>query len=716
MEKSPVIQRTLTACVVACALACSSAVVAAPAPWVDAPFSYYAANKPLKAVLQEFAAGFSLSTDLPPNLVDIVSGRFNVNSPTEFLDRLAGTFGLTWFTYSGTLYVSFNRDMVVRSILVNNAGPGNNLRQVMTNLGLLDTRFGWGELTDQGIVVISGPPAYVRLIESTIAALPSAPGGQQIALFRLKHASVDDRIITFRDREITTPGVANILRNLVMGATSPSGSRTIPSNAYFSNTAPNTPSSSSSGNAAAIDGAVAPRATGAAQANASGASATQPVNAARIKPSIQSDSRINAIIVQDTPDRMPMYKQLIAQLDVPTPLIEIEALIIDVNTSRLAELGISWNAVGGGQRAALGFGNVSGTADSKSISFVASGASGVNPTTIIANGADYFVARLRALEQQGDASIQSRPSIMTTENLGAVIDLSETFYLQTTSERSTLVTPITAGITLRVTPRLVGSEAEQMVRLSVDIEDGQIKQATTVGGVPSVIRGVVSTEASVYQHESLLIGGYNSIQSVKGTDKVPMLGDLPILGPMFSWASNSVQRRERLFLIRSKVLRSSSPEPAPAASGSSLQTPPADADAAPSEAGSAPVAHEKPKVRIFDVNTVGANPAMSGIDPSRSPVAAYLAAPGTEMVPSMGGTAPRKIRIDASVQQARDRQARSILEQEVQREEAALKMLLESSEDDTDGKSMAEKDRQISQRRADIAAIKRELSRFKSER
>lgn len=702
-------KRTLAACMLACAL--GSQAWAGPPPWVDAPFSYYAANKPLKAVLQEFASGFSLSTDLPPNLTDIVSGRFNVNSPSEFLDRLAGTFGFTWFTYSGTLYVSYNKDMVVRSILTNSSGPSNNLRQVLTNLGLLDTRFGWGELPDQGIIVISGPPAYVRLIESTIAALPSAPGGQQIVLFKLKHASVEDRTITFRDREITTPGVANILRNLVMGSTSPSGLRIVP----------NAQTGMGSSNAAPVDSATTTKTTStpnsnASNSNTSGVSTTQPVNAARIKPSIQSDARINAIIVQDTPDRMPMYKQLIEQLDVPTPLIEIEALIIDVNTSRLAELGISWNAVGGGQRAAMGFGNVSATPDSRTISFVASGASGVNPSTIIANGADYFVARLRALEQQGDASIQSRPSIMTTENLGAVIDLSETMYLQTTSERSTLVTPITAGITLRVTPRLVGGGDDQMVRLSVDIEDGQIKQATTVGGVPSVIRGVVSTEASVYQHESLLIGGYNSIQSVKGTDKVPMLGDLPVFGAMFRSASDSVQRRERLFLIRSKVLRSSSPEQQPTPTSSITPTPSTVVVVPPTETTSSKVAEEKPKVRVFDVNTVGTNAGVAGLDPSRSPVAAYLAAPGTEIVPSMGATAPRKVRIDASVQQARDRQARTILEEEIKREEAALNMLLQSSGEETDWNTIAEKDRQIAQRRADIASIKRELSRLKADR
>jgi type III secretion protein C len=148
---------------------------------------------------------------------------------------------------------------------------------------------------------------------------------------------------------------------------------------------------------------------------------------------------------------------------------------------------------------------------------------------------------------------------LTTENLGAVIDLSETQYIQTTSERTALVTPITAGTTLRVTPRVINDGTGSGIRLSVDIEDGQIQSGTSVGGMPSVRRGTVSTEASVKEDESLLIGGYNSIQTSKGTDKVPFLGDVPFFRGLFSSQSNKVQRRERLFLIRSSLASSNSP-------------------------------------------------------------------------------------------------------------------------------------------------------------
>jgi type III secretion protein C len=312
----------------------------------------------------------------------------------------------------------------------------------------------------------------------------------------------------------------------------------------------------------------------------------------RNRPSIQSDARINAVIVQDSPERMPMYQQLIAQLDVPTPLIEIEALIIDVNTSKLDELGINWGASLRNGSIAAGFGDVTNQVGANTLALIGSArGSGVTPSSMLVNGADYLVARLRLLEQQGDAAIQARPSILTTENQGAVIDLSETQYIQTTSERTALVTPITAGITLRVTPRVTNDERGSAIRLSVDIEDGQIQAASAVGTLPTVRRGTVSTEASVRPDESLLIGGYNSVQTVKGSDKVPLLGDIPLLGSFFSTRSNSFQRRERLFLIRSSLASTASPM---AVRALSATQPAAQKAAAPGSNAAAPAAPAVP--------------------------------------------------------------------------------------------------------------------------
>src|SRR5699024_3402181 len=68
---------------------------------------------------------------------------------------------------------------------------------------------------------------------------------------------------------------------------------------------------------------------------------------------IVADSFRNAVIVRDSPERLPMYDQLIKQLDVPQEMVEIEATIIDVNKSKLRELGVDWYYHNG--RTAIGF-------------------------------------------------------------------------------------------------------------------------------------------------------------------------------------------------------------------------------------------------------------------------------------------------------------------------------------------------------------------------
>ena len=111
----------------AVALACALALGPLPGhagtpPWANAPYSYYADNAPIANVLRDFASSFSLSLELSPLVEGKVNGRFNSQNPTEFMDRMASVYGLTWFTHAGTLFVSRTTEMSTRSIT---AGGGS---------------------------------------------------------------------------------------------------------------------------------------------------------------------------------------------------------------------------------------------------------------------------------------------------------------------------------------------------------------------------------------------------------------------------------------------------------------------------------------------------------------------------------------------------------------------------------------------------------------
>lgn len=503
------------------------------APWPDAPYSYYAEEQDLVDVLREFAGGFSLALQASTGVSGQVNGRFNTDTPTEFLNRLGGVYGFNWFTHAGTLYVSRARDVRTEALSID-SGSISSLRQALLQMGLLDPRFGWGELPEQGLALISGPPAYIDLIKRTVATLPEGEGDQEVAVFRLRHASVNDRIVRYRDTEVTTPGVATILRGLLTGSGDAANDEMLSSVAAPLRDNPPT---------------ITETDTGVIQPGAVNAGMAVGTSRRSREPTVQADSRLNAIIIQDIPSRIPLYRQLIEQLDVPSTLIEIEAMIVDVNAEVVDELGVTWGARSGDTL--FGQGNL-GLSPSGALPITPGGEP--LPGMIGVSVGNSLVARLRALEGEGDAQILSQPSILTADNLGAMIDLSETFYIQTRGERVAEVTPVTVGTSLRVTPRYIPGGGQSQVELTVDIEDGRIQDERQIDNLPTVRKSNISTLAVVSDAETLLIGGYNSSHESERIDKVPLLGDIPGVGILFSNRARTWQRRERLFLIRPRVV------------------------------------------------------------------------------------------------------------------------------------------------------------------
>ena len=404
-------------------------------------------------------------------------------------------------------------------------GNVGNMRKALADLGVLEPRFGWGELADHGIAIVSGPPSYVQLIENTIRNLPAR--AQQLTVIRLRHASAVDRTIPYRDEQLVIPGLASILRNMVAGVVATPGPAGSPPSGAISSLRPATPLGSTPDGTPGAPAAARPPAV-----QPSGATAA---TGGGPRPSIQAEPRLNALIIQDVPERMPLYQQLIDQLDVATAQVEIEAMIVDISTDRASELGVSWSGRVGRLDFSLGR-QTDLTAASNS-----------------ARAGNFLMAQLRALETKGDAEIISRPSVLTSDNMAALLDLSETFYIRSQGERVANVTPVTAGTTLRVTPHVVEINGKMLVQLKIDIEDGRIS-GRQIDSLPTVGRTSISTEATVDHGDALLIAGYVSTNDLASKDQVPVLGDIPGVGVLFSTRTRTVQKRERMFLIRPRVV------------------------------------------------------------------------------------------------------------------------------------------------------------------
>ncbi|HEX7986417.1 MAG TPA: type III secretion system outer membrane ring subunit SctC, partial [Duganella sp.] len=449
-------------------------------------------------------------------------------------------------------------------------------KAALTGLGLFDDRFGWGELPDEGVVIVSGPRSYVDLARDTLlppAEKKFARKGKQIMMFRLKYASAMDRTITARGKTETVPGIKTILGNLLFGPStgekltasgprfdvdSPKRSR-LPKNerepareaagggGVF---APLFAAPAGSGKNPLLPGAPGGDAGGAPFAAAPAPPSQQRGNDDDGRPRIEADPTLNAIMIYDNINKKEMYAALIAELDVQPQQIEIEALIVDIDRGKLSDMGVEWGIRAGAVTTTMN----ATTATSQGQDLPLPGA-----TLLISNVARFY-ARLKAMESNGDARVLATPTVLTLDNVAAVLDLSRSAYVSLVGERVADMADITAGTMLRVIPRIIHDGGQTRVRLEVDIEDGSLDSqdgGANRGGTGTISTGVtrstISTQAIIDTQQTLMIGGYRAESLSKNKQKVPVLGDLPVLGGLFRSESQSNSTRERLFLITPRI-------------------------------------------------------------------------------------------------------------------------------------------------------------------
>jgi len=524
-------------------------LMATPATWAGVPeawkqtaYAYDARQTDLVTALADFAKEFGLAldtSDIPGKL----DGRIRAQSPQEFLDRLGQEYHFQWFVYNDTLYVSRSSEHTSARIEVSSDAV-DDLQKALTDVGLLDKRFGWGVLSDEGVVLVRGPAKYVELVRdySKKVEKPDKADKQDVVVLPLKYANAADRSIHYRDQELMVAGVASILQELLearsrgddvssINLLSGSAGSTSGLGAGAGSSLPYNMDSSGIDTSAVQQSLDRVLSFGSKKSDKGGKSG------GKTNIRVSADVRNNAVLIYDLPSRKPMYEKLVKELDVPRNLIEIDAVILDIDRNELAQLSSRWN---------FNAGSVSGGANLFD--------AGTSSTLFIQN-AGKFSAELHALEGNGAASVIGNPSILTLENQPAVIDLSRTEYLTATSERAANILPITAGTSLQVIPRSLDNEGKPQVQLIVDIEDGQIDVSTINDTQPSVRKGNVSTQAVIAEHGSLVIGGFHSLESNDRIRKIPLLGDIPYIGKLlFQSRSRELSQRERLFILTPRLI------------------------------------------------------------------------------------------------------------------------------------------------------------------
>ena len=546
----------LSRCLKRCAwIALASGALAAAAatmPNAGRPVTLTAREQPIGAFLQDLFATMDVPASISPSLTGSVNGSFS--GPAEKVLRdVSRVYNLITYFDGAVMHVVPTGELARRTYAVAPA-VGDRLMREVADMSLTDARNTLRRSAD-GNMIATGARRFVEQIDELLRAgqaqdaAPATPQGvADFRVFYLRYAWAQDVTMTVAGRQVFVPGVASILRSLVDSPRNGSGGYaqgrevllrpTLPSlkgqgliGQGVSNKAP----TGEAARNAAVDNLVNALARTATPADPASAPTTSP-DPSQIR--IEADQRLNAVIVRDLAERLPRYEQLIASLDVEPQSLEIEATIIDVNTDKARELGINWRWANDGREASF----------SGSVPTIGNG--GV--ASVVLGSLGQFFARIRALQTEGAARIVSSPQVVTLSNVEAIFDNTSTFFVRVAGREQVDLFNVSAGTTLRVTPHVFRDRDQSRIKLLVNVEDGVIT-GRQVDQIPIVERSTVNTQALIAEGESLLIGGMVRETQTSSEDKVPGLGDVPVMGNLFKTKTSGTTRVERMFLITPRM-------------------------------------------------------------------------------------------------------------------------------------------------------------------
>ena len=164
---------------------------------------------------------------------------------------------------------------------------------------------------------------------------------------------------------------------------------------------------------------------------------------------------------------------------------------------------------------------------------------------------------IKVLEDKNYSKILARPSVITMDNLTAVMDQSETYYLPAAGTKSSDLYSITGSTKLQVTPHIINTLGKPQIQLVLDVKDESVTPNTGEGNKSKVDSSSISTQAVVYEGQSVLVGGYFKESFTNGNTGIPFLKDLPFVGNIFKNTTKNKGTSERLFLITPKIIRMS---------------------------------------------------------------------------------------------------------------------------------------------------------------
>lgn len=294
--------------------------------------------------------------------------------------------------------------------------------------------------------------------------------------------------------------------------------------------------------------------------------------------SVTVDERTNTLLIRDTPDQLESIRQLINRLDVPVRQVLIESRIViasdDFSRELGARVGYSNNATKGGRTGVVG---ASVNGNHTALNTITQGGQSINGTGFLGTdnlnvnvpvsnpagriafailGKDYLVdLELSALQAEGKGEVVSSPRVLTSNQKKASIQQGvEIPYQANASSGATTVQFKEAVLGLEVTPQITPDD--HIIMDLVVRKDSVGEQVPVQGGgsVPSIDTRSVQTQALVENGATVVLGGIYETERRKTVNKVPLLGDIPLLGALFRNTKNVNNKSELLIFITPKIV------------------------------------------------------------------------------------------------------------------------------------------------------------------
>jgi general secretion pathway protein D len=298
---------------------------------------------------------------------------------------------------------------------------------------------------------------------------------------------------------------------------------------------------------------------------------------------VWADKQTNAIVMNAPPKTMRSLMTIVDKLDIRRQQVLVEAIIVELLEDKSADLGTTWAIEGSGDNAPIAITNFPafGPGDVQIAGALAGGTGGgngggttTNPTSLIGEGVTIgvgritddgvsFAAILRALQGDANTNIISTPTILTTDNEEATLNIGQEVPFVTGQYTDSggvgSVNPFTTvnresiGVKLTITPQI--NEGGDSLLLDISQEISSLA-ASSAGAVDLITnQRIVETTVIVDDGTIIVLGGLIEDRLTESDQKVPVLGSIPIVGNLFRTRGTNKVKTNLLIFIRPQILR-----------------------------------------------------------------------------------------------------------------------------------------------------------------